>query len=338
MLTRSRIWLAAWSAVVIMFVAAAPGWAQTPVALRIGLMRVAAAAPIVIARDKGYFKTHNITVTLRFFDAAAPLVQAAAAGKIDIGVTPISANLLAVAGTGAVTLVAGQAREQPGYPLTGYFATARAYDLGLKTPGDFAGRRIAITRIGSSQQYDLALLAERDHFALRSIHLVPLETHAAIASALDQDSVDGALLPAVMAQPLLASGAIRLLGWVGDETPWPRGAVFVSRALIRHRDVVARFLAAYRDGTRDYHDILLASIRNGRAVIDPRTKPLIAGIARYTHLTPARIATSLPYIDRDGRLDRDGVARALAWFQSQHFVASSVTMNRIVDTAFGFTE
>jgi NitT/TauT family transport system substrate-binding protein len=319
---------------VILLMATLPAMAQTPV--RIGVLKLSSSAPVFIAYDKGYFKAHGLDATLTFFDAAQPVAVAAAAGDIDVGVTAFTAGLFNVAGKGAVTVVAGQSREQPGYPLIGYFATAAAYRAGLQKPADLAGRRVAITQAGSSFHYALGLLAEKDHFALASVHLLPLQSLSNIAAALKGGRVDGALLPVTTALPLMAEGDIKLLGWVGDETPWPLGAVFVSHDMKQHRDRIAKFLAAYRQGTRDYHDILLASVTKGRAHIDGATRPLIASISRYTGLKPAQIVVGLSDIDRDGTLDVGGVAKQLAWFQTHHFVDGGFGVNEVVDESFGY--
>jgi NitT/TauT family transport system substrate-binding protein len=318
----------------LLLMATLSAMAQTPV--RIGVLKLSSSAPVFIAYDQGYFKAQGLDATLTFFDAAQPVAVAAAAGDIDVGVTAFTAGLFNVAGKGAVTVVAGQSREQPGYPLIGYFATATAYRAGLQNPADLAGRRIAITQAGSSFHYALGLLAEKDHFALASVHLLPLQSLSNIASALKGGRVDGALLPVTTALPLMAEGDIKLLGWVGDKTPWPLGAVFVSRDMKQHRDRIVKFLAAYRQGTRDYHDLLLASLTHGRAQINERTQPLIASISRYTGLKPDQIVVGLSYIDRDGMLDVGGVAKQLAWFQAHHFVDGGFGIDEVVDKSFGY--
>jgi len=324
--------------VVLLAMAVPPAAAQSATKIRIGVLKLSSSAPVFIAYDKGYFTARGLDPELKFFDAAQPVAVAAAAGDIDIGVTAFTAGLFNVAGQGAVTIVAGQSREQPGYPLIGYFATPTAYAAGMTKPADLAGHRIAITQAGSSFHYSLGLLADKDHFALAGVHLLPLQSLANIASALKGGRVDGALLPVTIALPLMAAGDIKLLGWVGDETPWQLGAVFVSRAAMQHRDTVTKFLAAYRQATRDYHDILLASIKDGRAQINPETKPLIDSIMRYTHLKPEQAVVGLSYIDRDGMLDVGGVAKQLAWFQKNHFVDSGFTIKSMVDENFGYAK
>lgn len=326
-------------ALIFLFFAATaglPAAAQTPI--KVGVLKLSSSAPVFIAYDKGYFKAQGLDADLKFFDAAQPVAVAAASGDIDIGVTAFTAGLFNVAGKGAVTVVAGQSRETPGFPLIGYFATKQAYANGLTKPADLAGKRIAITQAGSSFHYSLGLLADKDHFALSREHLVPLQSLSNIAAALKGSQVDGALLPVTTALPLMASGDIKLLGWVGDETPWQLGAVFVSKNEMQHRAIVAKFLAAYRQGARDYHDILLASVKDGRAQINDRTKPLIDSIVRYTHLKPEQVVVGLSYIDRDGMLDVPGVAKQLAWFQANHFVDGGFGIGQIVDESFGYAK
>ncbi len=315
-----------------------PAAAAEGAKVRIGVLRLSSSAPVFIADDKGYFTAQGLDVALTFFDAAQPVAVAVAAGDIDVGVTAFTAGLFNVAGKGALTVIAGQSREQPGYPLIGYFATKAAYAAGLKAPRDLAGHSVAITQTGSSFHYSLGLLADKYHFDLAGVKLLPLQSLANIASALKGGRVDAALLPVTTALPLMAEGDIVLLGWVGDETPWQLGAVFISNAMAARHDQVARFLTAYRGGTRDYHDILLASVKEGRAAIDDRTKPLIDSIAHYTNLKPEQVVVGLSYIDRDGMLDVAGVAKQLTWFQTNKFVDAGFSIDKIIDGGYGFAK
>jgi NitT/TauT family transport system substrate-binding protein len=328
-------------AIVVMGLAVAmTGIARPAVAslarVRFGFVGDSAAAPVFIADDAGYFAAEGLAVTLRSFTDGRAVMTAAADGRIDFGVAPITAGLFARAGESRLRLVAGGSREQPGYPRIGYFATARAFDIGLRTPGDFPGHAIAIAGLGSRFHYALGLLAQKDHFALPSVRVVALPSLAAVAAALRHQRVDGALLPARTARPLMAAGDVRLLGWAGDETPWQSGAVFAAGRVMRERDLVARFLAAYRAGARDYHDVLLASIRNGRATMTPATRPLIADISRHTDLIPREVVVGLAYIDRDGMLDLASVTRELRWFAHNRLIEPGIPINEVVETGDGY--
>ena len=93
------------------------------------------------------------------------------------------------------------------------------------------------------------------------------------------------------------------MGWVGDETPWQLGAVFASPKTLGNKALVTKLLAALARADREYHDVILASVRNGNAEIDEKTKPLLEIIAKYTNLPVEQVVGNCAYIDPDGKLD-----------------------------------
>ena len=130
------------------------------------MLRLSSSAPVFIAQDKGYFRDAGLDVELKFFDAAQPIAVATTSGDIDFGVTAFTAGLYNLAGKGTLKVIGGMSREKAGYPLIGYFASNNAYAAGLKTPKDLAGKRIAVTQVGSSFHYSLGLLADKYGFKL----------------------------------------------------------------------------------------------------------------------------------------------------------------------------
>src|SRR5260370_40456980 len=75
-----------------------------------------------------------------------------------------------------------------------------------------------------------------------------------------------------------ANGA-KLLGWVGDETPWQLGAVFASTKILADKPLVTKLLSALIRADREYHDVILAAVADGKAPINDKTKPLLEMIA-----------------------------------------------------------
>ena len=107
-------------------------------------------------------------------------------------------------------------REKAGYPLIGYFASNNAYAAGLKTPKDLAGKRIAVTQVGSSFHYSLGLLADKYGFKLADVKVLPLQSLSNAAAALKGETVDAALLPVSTARSLMDSGGAKF--WAGSAT------------------------------------------------------------------------------------------------------------------------
>src|SRR5580692_1494302 len=276
--------------------------------IRLGVLRLSSSAPVFIAQDKGYFRDAGLDVELKFFDAAQPIAVAVTSGDIDFGITAFTAGLYNLAGKGTLKVIGGMSREKAGYPLIGYFASNNAYAAGLKTPRDLAGKRIAVTQVGSSFHYSLGLLADKYRFKLADVKIVPLQSLSNAAAALKGETVDAALLPVSTARKLMDDGGARLLGWVGDETPWQLGAVFASPKTLANKALVTKLLAVLERADREYHDVILASVKDGKAVIDDKTKPLLEIIAKYTNLPVEQVVGNCAYIDPDGKLDVKNVA------------------------------
>jgi NitT/TauT family transport system substrate-binding protein len=297
---------------------------------KVGVLRLSSSAPVFIAQDKGYFKDAGLDVDLKFFDAAQPIAVATASGDVDFGITAFTAGLYNLAGKGTLKVLGGMSREKAGYPLIGYFASNSAYAAGLKTPKDLAGKRVAVTQTGSSFHYSLGLLADKYKFKLADVKVLPLQSLSNAAAALKGETVDAALLPASTARKLMDDGGAKLLGWVGDETPWQLGAVFASPKTLTSKPLVTKLLAVLARADREYHDVLLAAVANGNAPIDDKTKPLLEIIAKYTNLPVEQVVGNCAYIDPDGKLDVKNVDNQIKWLQEQGFVDKGFTASDII--------
>src|SRR6059058_1602841 len=322
--------------VAVMLTIAADGMARAEDALKakIGVLRLSSSAPVFIAQDKGYFKDAGLDIELKFFDAAQPIAVATTSGDIDFGVTAFTAGLYNLAGKGTLKVIGGMSRERAGYPLIGYFASNNAYAAGLKTPKDLAGKRVAVTQVGSSFHYSLGLLADKYGFKLADVKVLPLQSLSNAAAALKGETVDAALLPVSTARKLMDDGGAKLLGWVGDETPWQLGAVFASPKTLTNKPLVTRLLGALARADREYHDVILASIADGKAPINERTKPLLEIIAKYTNLPVEQVVGNCAYIDPDGKLDVKNVDNQIKWLQEQGFADKGFDANAIIAKEF----
>jgi NitT/TauT family transport system substrate-binding protein len=301
---------------------------------KVGVLRLSSSAPVFIAQDKGYFRDAGLDVELKFFDAAQPIAVATASGDVDFGITAFTAGLYNLAGKGTLKVIGGMSRERAGFPLIGYFASNNAYAAGLKTPKDLAGKRVAVTQVGSSFHYSLGLLADKYHFKLSDVKVLPLQSLSNAAAALKGETVDAALLPVSTARKLMDDNGAKLLGWVGDETPWQLGAVFASPKALANKALVTKLLGALERADREYHDVILAEVKDGKAPIDDKTKPLLEIIAKYTNLPVEQVVGNCAYIDPDGRLDVKNVANQIEWLQAQGFVDKGFGVDAVVAKDF----
>lgn len=308
--------------------------AEDALKARIGVLRLSSSAPVFIAQDKGYFREAGLDIELKFFDAAQPIAVAATSGDIDFGVTAFTAGLYNLAGKGVLKVIGGMSREKAGYPLIGYFASNNAYAAGLKTPKDLSGKRVAVTQVGSSFHYSLGLLADKYGFKLADVKIIPLQSLSNAAAALKGETVDAALLPISTARKLMDEGGAKFLGWVGDETPWQLGAVFASPKTLTNKALVMKLLGALAKADREYHDVILAAMKDGVAPINEQTKPLLEIIAKYTNLPVEQVVGNCAYIDPEGRLDVKNVDNQIKWLQEQGFADKGFDADTIIAKDF----
>ncbi|HEX3953838.1 MAG TPA: ABC transporter substrate-binding protein [Stellaceae bacterium] len=303
----------------------------------IAVLKLASSGAIFIAQSKGYFAAEGLDTQLKFLDAAQPVALAVVSGDADIGATGLTAGFYNLAGKGALRIFGGQSREEPGYHLIAYLVSNKAYDAGLKKLGDLAGHSVAITQVGSTFHYSLGLLAEKLHFDLASVHLVPLQSMSNMAAALKGGQVDAALIPGTIAAPMVDRGEAHLLGWVGDETPWQLGALFASvRTVEERKPMLQAFLRAYRKGARELYDAFLKKGPDGKPQEGPGAAALLPILAEYTGQSVDQLKSAIPYVDPDAALLVDDIHHQVSWYQEHSLVNKNVEAGPIV--AAGFVE
>jgi NitT/TauT family transport system substrate-binding protein len=160
--------------------------------------------------------------------------------------------------------------------------------------------------------------------------IVPLQSLSNAAAALKGETVDAALLPVSSARKLMDDGGAKLLGWVGDETPWQLGAVFASPKTLVNKALVNKLLSALERADREYHDVILASVKGGNAAIDEKTRPLLEIVAKYTNLPVEQVVGNCAYIDPDGKLDVRNVDNQIKWLQAQGFADKGYDAESII--------
>jgi NitT/TauT family transport system substrate-binding protein len=301
--------------------------------VRIGLLKLSSAAPLFLAKERGYFEQEGIDAELKFFDAAVPIAVAAVSGDIDIGFTGFTAAFYNLAGKGGRKVIAGTAREAPGFQNTAYVASKRAYDTGLRTLADLPGHSVGITQTGSTFHYSLGLLANKLKFDIATIRVVALQSLPNVAAAIKGGQLDAALTAATTITPVVASGDAVVLGWVGDETPWMLGCVVASTATIeKQRTLIERVLAAYRRGAEEYTRVLLQRSADGRFTRSLEGDAMLAIISKYTGQQVEQLRIGLSVVDPS--IDTADIARQVAWFKRQGMIDADVDAAKIVDKSF----
>ncbi len=302
--------------------------------ITIGTLKVAASGPVYVAVDKGYFAAEGLNAKIVFFEAAVPIAAGVVTGDIDFSTSALIAAIYSLAGKGALRIISGASREVPGFQGQSFLASNRAYAAGLTSLRDFGGHSFAVSQLGGPANYVLGLIADKYGFALSGMRIMAMQSLPNALSAVVGGQVDTTIISMSPTFPsLIASGKVKFLGWVGDETSWQFGAAFTSaRIADNKRDEVERFLSAYRKATREYYDAFTDSA--GKRRDGPGAAAILAILAKYTGQTVEQLRQGVSYYDRDARLDVKDVLHQIDWYKSQGMLKGEIDGNAVIDKRY----
>lgn len=282
---------------VLMFAAVllvAGGPVQAAERVRVGILKLTSSAPIFIGVEKGFFQEQGVDVELTFFQAAAPIATALAAGQIHVGATGLTAALYnIVLGGERIWIVADKGREWPGYPLT-------------------------------------AIVVQKD---LCDVKIVPLQAMSASLEALRGKQVDAILIPQPFPGVAEAQGHAKVLVWVGDVLPWQCCCVFYGKKLAADRERALAFMKGYVKASRYYYDAVLRQ-KDGRIQPGANHDEVVAITAKHTGASPDVIRVGFPYQDRNGRFPAEDIEKQMTWWVRHGFMKATIPRREIVDTSF----
>ena len=240
-----------------------------------------------------------------------------------------------LAGKGALKVIGAQSREQPGYHFIGFAVSNKAYEAGLRDIKQLPGHTVGITQVGSTFQYNVGMLADKFGWDMNSIHLKPLQSVPNMIAAVKGGEVDMTFLPAHIIAALTKAGAVHVIGWVDDYTPWQVGGLFTSTKNVEQRpETVRAFVRAYQQAATEYYEAFDRRDAKGERVLDDKAKGLLPILEKYTQSKPEAITLGAPYIDPHGRLDVKDVYKQVAWYQKHGLVDKDVDPKKFLDLGF----
>jgi NitT/TauT family transport system substrate-binding protein len=302
--------------------------------IKIGVLKLTSSAPIFVGVEKGFFREFGIDPELVFFQAAAPVAVALAAGQIEVGATGLTAALYNIAlGGEQLWIAADKGREWPGYPLVGIVVQKELYDAGLRSIRDLKGKRIGVTQLGSTFHYHIVNILEKEGLKLADVRIVPLQALPSVVEALKGKQVDAILIPQPFPGTAEAQGFGKIMAWAGDLYPWQIAAIFYGKGFAADRARAVAFMKGYVKASRYYHDAVLIQ-KDGRPAAGPNYEEVVQITAKYTGASADIIKLGFPFQDRNGRLLAADVERQMKWWTEHGFMKSPLPLGQIVDTSF----
>jgi NitT/TauT family transport system substrate-binding protein len=303
--------------------------------IKVGLSRLLGYPAVPIAIERGYFKAQGFDVEMVFFDSAQPISVGVASGDLDFGVSGMSAGFYTLAAQGQLRLIAASGGEAPGFHAMAYLASPKAYEAGLASPKDLAGHSVAITQLGTSLHYSIAVAAAKFGYPLSSVTVKPLQSNTNVIAALGGGTIDAAVLPETTAAAAIERGDAKFIGWVSDlaTSLVSASACFTSTKATNNRsEMVKRFLIAYRQGLKDFHDAFITA--DGKRQDSGSAPAMLKMMQEFTGTSKEEIERTIPYVDPEGRIDASSIDTQIAWYRSQTLIKSDIKSADIVDTRY----
>jgi NitT/TauT family transport system substrate-binding protein len=313
----------------------APPAADAQTKVKVGVLKLTSSAPLFVGVEKGFFKEFGVEPELVYFQAAAPIATALAAGQVEVGATGLTAALYNIVLQGEkLWIVADKGREWPGFPLVGILVQKELWETGkVRSIRDLKGRSIGVTQLGSTFHFQIGNILEKEGLALSDVRIVPLQAMPATMEALKGKQVDAILVAQPFPGAAEAAGFGKVLAWAGDLYPWQIAAIFYSKGFAADRARAVAFMKGYAKASRYYFDAALVQ-REGKIVPGAAYEEVVEITARYTGAKPEVIRLGLPYQDRNGRLLVPDIERQIAWWVKHGFMKEALPVKDVVDSSF----
>lgn len=201
----------------------------------------ASQSTVWVPYEAGIFRKHGLDVELLYVGGGSRAAQVLVSGDAAVGVfsgaTVVSANL---AGGELAILAAG-------IDVLPFFLMARP---DIKRIEDLRGKKIGITRFGSTTDFALRFAANK--WGLRpesDFAVLQLGGHPEMMAALANGSVQASLLNAEFTILAMRQGFKKLVDIASLGLPFPTGTLNTTRSYIRrNEDITRRLVRAYAEG------------------------------------------------------------------------------------------
>ncbi len=302
----------------------AAGEAAAQEKVRVGWVPAMVSSPIMIARDKGYFKQAGIDLELESVTTATDAMAHVGTNRMQILEGGVQANFFNALVSKYPIIIAGDRASTP----LGHLVMIRP-DLKdeIKSLKDLKGRTISIAGAGSIIAYEMDRLLKTVGLTLNdtNVKVLPIPQ---LPVAFANKVIDAADVYAPMTHQLEQQKiAVRLVDPDDVLTNMVVAVSIINTDWAREKPEAAHaFFLALMRGTREYCQAYHGG-RNRGEVIDILMR---AGIEKR----PEILALPWPSRRATGRVDPAAIADVYDWYKANGFVKGEVARDRLVDNTY----
>lgn len=284
--------------------------------VRVGILPIAAHAPIFAAQELGYFESEGLKVATEFSVGGAALLPLVIQGQMQIANIPVSTGLLARAQNLDVVMI-GPGTYTGKVKSPGDTALVVKADSGITRPADLSGKKIAVNVINSVNWLYAAALLEKYGVDPKSVSFVELPFPNMVDAV-----VAGHVDVAVVTQPFLhfgaAGGKVRPIAYHFEEV---QPGVEISGFAVSRKWATGnpRTLAAFERAVSRAVDYLMGSEERAIPILAQFTKmkPEVirkTGVPSWTNeLSRTNMTEQMRLMIRHGLLEKAQDVGKLIW-------------------------
>jgi NitT/TauT family transport system substrate-binding protein len=286
--------------------------------LRIGTNAPATTESVLfgVAKDAGVLKQNQLDVEVVYIAGGTLSVQALIGKSLDFLCTGGTPFILAYLEGVQAKIIAGVHNRLPYAFVAGASITA---------PAQVKGKKIGISRFGSTDDYALKLALAQ--FGLNAKDVTVLQTGGpgTRLSALRAGTIDATVLTSGLAQIAMKSGNNLLVDFGDKNIEYQQVALISREDMLKNRpDLVRRFAKAYIEAVRYYKNQREISIKKTMALLKTSDR----AIAEFDYNLRTR---ALP---DDGKPTIKGLQVALDDVAKDNPKAKALSVQQLIDLSF----
>lgn len=287
----------------------------------------ASGAGFYIAKDKGYFEKYNIEVEFATFGNSDEMLPAVAAGEVDVAGGISSASFFNSIAQGIdVRFIADKGHNNEG---SSYFTFVVREDLkdDITDYEDVKGKKIAVSTQNAVDHYIYNEMLKHANVSTEEVEFVLMSDFGNMMSAMGNQQIDLAL----QIEPLITQGENQAIHQrfldATDYAPEAQIAMVLGspKFLTERRDVAVRFMAAYLQGVRDYHDVFIKDIDDNGEVISI--------MANHTALKDEDLwkEVGVTGLNPNGYIFEDDVEKQYQFYKENGAIQGELDFDTIID-------
>jgi NitT/TauT family transport system substrate-binding protein len=287
------------------------GEAQTLEKTRLGISDLSFTfLPHSLAKDAGVFRKHGLDVELIFIGGPVS-ISAMAAGELDYNAAPDPGMLAAARGSPAKAVMFTN-KCPPMYIVA---------QPAIKRMEQLAGKKLGITRIGSSTYYVARQMLQKGGLDPDKVAYIQVGSNATRVTALQNASLDASMLSLPLA-PQLAKTGFNQLASPRDIGQRPHGGLMVRTAkLEQNRDQVRRMTLALIE-TMEY------IVKNRPKVVDYLNTKW-----NMDRDVAEQLSEFIPLLTMDGKMTTEAVQEYLDQAYQTNQIPNRIKASQVLDLA-----